>query len=134
MAGGIILHLFLPFTMSDWSDFHFWETPSIKEESECYVLFQNWIRLGTGIIRGPSNMMEISDQNFILEAIAQMGFSKEDIRRVNPSSYDLLKICSELKKFGFSIKYQELLEQSMGGSIRAGLYFPARKIKDYQKE
>ena len=102
--------------MSDWSDFHFWETPSIKEESECYLLFQNWIRLGTGIIRGPANMMEISDQNFILEAIAQMGFSKEDMMRVNPSSYDLLEICSELKMFGFSIRYQKLREKNTDGS------------------
>ena len=116
--------------MSDWSDFHFWETPSIKEESECYLLFQNWIRLGTGIIRGPSNMMEISDQNFILEAIAQMGFSKEDIRRVNPSSYDLLEICSELKMFGFSIRYQKLLEKNTDGSQLPTGYFPRRGIRN----
>jgi len=122
--------------MADWSHFHFWETPSIKKESKCYVLFQTWVRLGTGIIRSPASTIDISVQeNFVLEAITQMGFRKEDIMKVNPSSYDLLEICSELKMFGFSIRYQELLEVSIGGSkVRAGLYFPQRGIKKYQKE
>lgn len=75
-------------------------------------------------------MIEISDQNFILEAIAKMGFSIEDIRRVNPSSYDLLEICSELKMFGFSIRYQKLLEKSMNGSGLPTGYFPLRRIKN----
>ncbi|HII35716.1 MAG TPA: hypothetical protein HA319_01315 [Nitrosopumilaceae archaeon] len=126
------MHLFLPFMMSDWSDFHFWETPSIKEESDCYVLFQNWIRLGTGLIKSPACTNEISvEENFVLEAIAQMGFRKEEIMKVNPSSYDLLEICSELKMFGFSIRYQELLEASMGASsVRSGLHFHTKRFKD----
>jgi len=95
-------------------------------------LFQNWIRLGTGLIKSPVCTNEISvEENFVLEAIAQMGFRKEEIMKVNPSSYDLLEICSELKMFGFSIRYQELLEASMGGSsIRSGLHFHAKRFKD----
>jgi hypothetical protein len=75
-------------------------------------------------------MIEISDQNFILEAIAKMGFSKEDMMRVKPSSYDLLEICSELKMFGFSIRYQKLLEKNTNASSLPTGYFPQRRIRN----
>jgi hypothetical protein len=116
--------------MKGWSHFHFWENPSIKEESNCYVLFQNWIRLGRGII-SPASTIEISvEDTFILDAISQMGFNKEDIMKVNPSSYDLLEICSELKMFGFSIRYQKLLEKNTDGSQLPTGYFPRRGIRN----
>jgi len=94
-------------------------------------LFQNWIRLGRGIIRSPASTIDISVQeNFVLDAIAQMGFRKEDIMKVNPSSYDLLEICSELKMFGFSIRYQKLLEKNTDGSQLPTGYFPRRGIRN----
>lgn len=121
--------------MASWSDFQFWEEPSINEEGNCYLLFQNRIRLGTGILRVAHKRTNTTVQeNFLLETIVQMGFRKEDILQANPNPSDLLEICSELKKFGFSIRLQELLEENFSGSkFPTGLYFTRRGIKDQQK-
>ena len=63
-------------------------------------------------------------ENFLLDAIEQMGLKKEHIMDVNPCSEDLVEICAEMKKYGYSTKYQELLEKKINGSkVRAGLYF-----------
>ena len=86
-------------------------------------MFQSKIRLGTGISKritlGISN-----EENLLCESIEQMGFRRELIMDVNPSTEDLLEICIEMKKYGYSIKYQELWEKKINGSkVRTGLYF-----------
>jgi hypothetical protein len=98
-------------------------------------MLKSTIRLGRGILQGPPGTNEVSDQDkFVLEAIAQMGFRKEDILQVNPSSYDLLEICSELKMFGFSIRYQKLLEENISDSkLPAGINFLRREPKSRKK-
>jgi hypothetical protein len=122
--------------MAIWSDFQFWERASIKEKSNCYALFHQEIRLGRGIGRGAHQRDNTAfEENFILEAIVQMGFRKEDILKVNPSSYDLLEICSELKTFGFSIRYQKLLEENTNGSKPShDMFFQLRGRRKYQKQ
>jgi len=99
-------------------------------------MLKSTIRLGRGILQGPPDTNKTQDQDdFLLEAIVQMGFRKEDILQVNPSSYDLLEICSELKMFGFSIRYQKLVEEQLNDSeLPAGVNFLRREPKNRKKK
>ena len=87
-------------------------------------MFQSKIRLGTGILNIFSPIQNSIQENFLLDAIEQMGLKKEHIMEVNPCSEDLVEIWAEMKKHGYSTKYQELLEKKINGSkVRSGIYF-----------
>jgi len=64
-----------------------------------------------------------------------MGFRKEEILQANPSTSDLLEICSELKTFGFSNRYQKLLEENKNGSKPShGVSFQRRGLGNHQEQ
>jgi len=64
------------------------------------------VRLGHCIIRDDgSHVIGLVNMDFLLDVINKFGISREDLGKIKCSYYDLLEIYSELKHFGFSIKY-----------------------------
>jgi hypothetical protein len=73
------------------------------------------VKLGRGITKNTSPIMNyIYADEFFISAIREFGISNETLRKIKPSSKDLLEIYSELKTFGFSTKYYSSLSSLHG--------------------
>jgi len=69
-------------------------------------MYETAVRLGHGIIRnGCLPVTDVTVDGFFLDVISKFGISREDLKKIKPSYYDLLEIYSELMHFGFSTKY-----------------------------
>ena len=70
------------------------------------IMYETSIRLGRGIIKNTSPLVDPAlREEFFLDIISKFGISREDLKKIKPSYYDLLEIYSELMHFGFSTKY-----------------------------
>ena len=69
------------------------------------------VRLGIGIVSVSSKIS--FNEDFVLEEIEKMGLKREHVLLVDPSEEDMLLICAEMKKYGYSITYQDLLENKI---------------------
>ncbi|HET6457393.1 MAG TPA: hypothetical protein VFG24_00740 [Nitrosopumilaceae archaeon] len=69
-------------------------------------MYETAMKLGHGIMRnGCSPVTDVTVNGFFLDVISKFGISREDLKKIQPSYYDLIEIYSELKHFGFSTKY-----------------------------
>lgn len=78
-------------------------------------MYEISVKLGHGITKNTSPIMNyICTDEFFINVIREFGISSEAIKKIKPSSKDLLEIYSELKTFGFSTKYYGSLRNLHG--------------------
>ena len=68
-------------------------------------MYETPVRLGRGIIRSGCSPNGTVGTDFFFDAISKFGISRNDLKKIKPSDYDLLEIYSELTHFGFSTKF-----------------------------
>ncbi|MGI0027908.1 MAG: hypothetical protein ACREAD_08730 [Nitrosopumilaceae archaeon] len=69
-------------------------------------MYEISVKLGHGITKNTLPVTNhICTDEFFISAIREFGISNEALKKIKPSSEDLLEIYSELKTFGFSTKY-----------------------------
>jgi hypothetical protein len=73
------------------------------------------VNLGRGITKNAFSILHyLYIDEFFINAIEELGINSETLKKINPSSNDLLEIYSELKTFGFSTKYYSSLRNLHG--------------------
>lgn len=78
-------------------------------------MYEIGVKLGRGITKNTLPIMNyICTDEFFINAIKEFGISSEALKKIKPSSKDLLEIYSELKTFGFSTKYYSSMRNLHG--------------------